>query len=49
MQLYRGKKKALEIIEGNHARSYTLHPKCAGEIRKTNPGSLVNWRKFLKI
>ncbi|GFZ00969.1 hypothetical protein Acr_14g0006040 [Actinidia rufa] len=41
MQLYRGKKKALEIIEGNRARSYTLLPKYAGEIRKTNPGSFV--------
>lgn len=41
MQLYRGKRKALEEIEGNHATSYSKLPKYANEIMKINPGSLV--------
>ncbi|KAH7847186.1 hypothetical protein Vadar_023010 [Vaccinium darrowii] len=41
MQIYRGKRKALEAIEGNHAKAYSKLPQYAVEIRKTNPGSLV--------
>ncbi|XP_028093387.1 uncharacterized protein LOC114293509 isoform X2 [Camellia sinensis] len=41
MQLYRGKRKALEAIEGNHVASYSKLSKYANEIMKTNPGSLV--------
>ncbi|KAL7231374.1 hypothetical protein ACSBR2_009599 [Camellia fascicularis] len=41
MQLYRGKRKALEAIECNHAASYSKLLKYANDIMKTNPGSLV--------
>ncbi|GFY97439.1 hypothetical protein Acr_11g0017450 [Actinidia rufa] len=41
MQIYRGKKKALEILEGNHAKSYGKLAQYAVEIRKANPGRLV--------
>ncbi|GMP27259.1 hypothetical protein CsSME_00003328 [Camellia sinensis var. sinensis] len=41
MQLYRGKRKALETIEGNHVASYSKLSKYANEIMKTNLGSLV--------
>ncbi|CAL5421078.1 unnamed protein product [Camellia sinensis] len=41
MQLYRGKRKAMEAIEGNHAEAYTKLPMYAAEVLRTNPGSLV--------
>ncbi|GFY97450.1 hypothetical protein Acr_11g0017560 [Actinidia rufa] len=41
MQIYRGKKKALEILEGNHAKSYGKLAQYAVEIRNANPGRLV--------
>ncbi|KAH7865138.1 hypothetical protein Vadar_002763 [Vaccinium darrowii] len=41
IQLYREKRKALEVIEGNHSHSYPLLTTYASEVRKSNPGSLV--------
>ncbi|GFY97440.1 hypothetical protein Acr_11g0017460 [Actinidia rufa] len=41
MQIYIGKKQALEILEGNHAKSYGKLAQYAVEIRKANPGSWV--------
>ncbi|XP_028070069.1 uncharacterized protein LOC114272544 [Camellia sinensis] len=41
MQLYRGKRKAMETIEGNHAKTYTKLPMHAAEVLRTNRGSLV--------
>ncbi|GMP87070.1 hypothetical protein CsSME_00039606 [Camellia sinensis var. sinensis] len=41
MQLYRGKRKAIEAIEGNHAKAYTKLPMYVAEVLRTNPGSLV--------
>ncbi|KAF7154271.1 hypothetical protein RHSIM_Rhsim01G0131900 [Rhododendron simsii] len=41
IQLYRAKRKALEVIEGNHSDSYPLLTTYASEVRKSNPGSLV--------
>ncbi|KAL7167416.1 hypothetical protein ACSBR2_037970 [Camellia fascicularis] len=40
-QLYRGKRKAMEAIEGNHAKAYTKLPMYVEEVLRTNPGSLV--------
>ncbi|KAF7140525.1 hypothetical protein RHSIM_Rhsim06G0101100 [Rhododendron simsii] len=41
MQIYRGKRKALEAIEGNHSKAYSKLRQYAVEVIKTNPGSLV--------
>ncbi|KAA8536950.1 hypothetical protein F0562_029428 [Nyssa sinensis] len=41
MQLYKAKRKALEKLEGSHAKSYAKISGYAHEVRKTNPGSLV--------
>ncbi|KAF7141601.1 hypothetical protein RHSIM_Rhsim06G0106500 [Rhododendron simsii] len=41
MQIYRGKRNALEAIEGNHAKAYHKLRQYAVEVIKTNPGSLV--------
>ncbi|KAI8527005.1 hypothetical protein RHMOL_Rhmol12G0043000 [Rhododendron molle] len=41
IQLYRAKRKALKVIEGNHSDSYPLLTTYALEVRKSNPGSLV--------
>lgn len=41
IQLYRAKRKGLEVIEGNHSDSYPLLTTYASEVRKSNPGSLV--------
>ncbi|KAF7141671.1 hypothetical protein RHSIM_Rhsim06G0100900 [Rhododendron simsii] len=41
MQIYRGKRKALEAFGGNHAMAYSKLRQYAVEVIKTNPGSLV--------
>lgn len=41
MQLFRAKKKALEIIDGNHADAYKLLPKYCTMVMNTNLGSIA--------
>ena len=41
IKLCRAKRKALEIIEGSHAKSYAKLSSYTMELRNTNPGSLL--------
>ncbi|KAK4431567.1 hypothetical protein Salat_0918800 [Sesamum alatum] len=41
MQLYLAKRRAMDIIEGNHGESYGKLGRYAEMVRQTNPGSLV--------
>ncbi|KAH7857682.1 hypothetical protein Vadar_015326 [Vaccinium darrowii] len=40
IQLYRARRKCVDVLEGSHGGQYKLLPTYAVEVRKTNPGTL---------
>lgn len=49
MQLFRARQKAMDMIDGNHADSYTLLPKYSFMVLNTNPCSIAKIQFHMSI